>query len=145
MAYPLEALLRPAHELRSACASALGAGMVIGAPGLFLLSRPWDWLLAGALVAHAAWRGAAGLQTLRYRANLRRQRRYEVTSTEIPWSTERLFLGRGFQWDQRHTQRLFEAQAPAPSPDATGGTRALAQGADQVAAALAQWLEASGY
>jgi len=102
MAYPLEALLRPAHELRSACASALGAGVVIGAPGLFLLSRPWDWLLAGALVAHAAWRGAAGLQTLRYRANLRRQRRYEVTSTEIPWSAERLFLGRGFQWDQRH-------------------------------------------
>ena len=57
MAYPLEALLRPAHELRSACASALGAGVVIGAPGLFLLSRPWDWLLAGALVSHAAWRG----------------------------------------------------------------------------------------
>ena len=26
MAYPLEALLRPAHELRSACVSALGAG-----------------------------------------------------------------------------------------------------------------------
>lgn len=42
-------------------------------------------------------------------------------------------------------QRLFEAQAPAPSPDAAGGTRALAQGADQVAAALAQWLETSGY
>ena len=54
MAYPLEALLRPAHELRSACASALGAGVVIGAPGLFLLSRPWDWLLAGALVSYAA-------------------------------------------------------------------------------------------
>ena len=54
------------------------------APGLFLLSRPWDWLLAGALVASAARRGAAGLQTLRYRANLSRQRRYEVTSTEIP-------------------------------------------------------------
>jgi conjugative coupling factor TraD (SXT/TOL subfamily) len=116
MAYPLEALLRPAHELRSACASALGAGVVIGAPGLFLLSRPWDWLLAGALVSHAAWRGAAGLQTLRYRANLRRQRRYEVTSTEIPWSAERLFLGRGFQWDQRHTQRLFEARRPENQP-----------------------------
>jgi len=116
MAYPLEALLRPAHELRSACVSALGAGVVIGAPGLFLLNRPWDWLLAGALVAHAAWRGAAGLQTLRYRANLRRQHRYEVTSTEIPWSTERLFLGRGFQWDQRHTQRLFEARRPESQP-----------------------------
>jgi conjugative coupling factor TraD (TOL family) len=116
MAYPLEAMLRPAHELRSACVSALGAGVVIGAPGLFLLNRPWDWLLAGTLVAHAAWRGAAGLQTLRYRANLRRQHRYEVTSTEIPWSTERLFLGRGFQWDQRHTQRLFEARRPESQP-----------------------------
>lgn len=42
-------------------------------------------------------------------------------------------------------QRLFEAQAPAPSPDAAGGARALAQGADQVAAALAQWLESSGH
>jgi conjugative coupling factor TraD (TOL family) len=116
MAYPLEALLRPAHELRSAAGSAFGAAVVIGAPGLFLLSRPWDWLLAGALVAHAAWRGAAGLQTLRYRANLRRQRHYEVTSNEIPWSAERLFLGRGFQWDQRHTQRLFEARRPENQP-----------------------------
>jgi hypothetical protein len=116
MAFPLEALLRPAHELRAACASVLGAGVVIGAPGPFLLSRPWDWLLGGALVAHAAWRGAAGLRTLRYRANLRRQRCYEVTSTEIPWSTERLFLGRGFQWDQRHTQRLFEARRPENQP-----------------------------
>ena len=88
MAYPLEARLRPAHELRSACASALGAGVVIGAPGLFLLSRPWEGLLASALLAHAAWRAATGIRVLRYRANLRRQRRYELTSTEIPWSAK---------------------------------------------------------
>lgn len=112
MAYPLEALLRPAHELRASFVSALCAGMVLCDPRLFLLSRPWDWLLAGALLGHAAWRGAAGMRNLRYRANLRRQRRYAVTSTEIPWSAERLFLGRGFQWDQRHTQRLFEARRP---------------------------------
>ena len=39
-----------------------------------------------------------------------------MTSTEIPWSAERLFLGRGFQWDQRHTQRLFEARRPENQP-----------------------------
>ena len=116
MAYPLESLLRPAHELRASCVSALGAGVVLVTPGLFLLKHPWDWLLAGALIGHAAWRGAAGVRTLRYRANLRRQRHFAVTSTEVPWSAERLFLGRGFQWDQRHTQRLFEARQPEHQP-----------------------------
>lgn len=116
MAYPLETLLRPAHELRACCVTALGAGLVLWHPGLFLLSRPWDWVLAGALVGHATWRGAAAMRNLRYRASLRRQRHYAVTSTQIPWSAERLFLGRGFQWDQRHTQRLFEARRPENDP-----------------------------
>jgi conjugative coupling factor TraD (TOL family) len=58
---------------------------------------------------------------LRYRANLRRRRRYELGSADIPWSADRLFLGRGFRWDQRHTQRLFEARLPANRPLLQGG------------------------
>ena len=42
-------------------------------------------------------------------------------------------------------QRLFVAQHSAASPDAAGGTRAIAQAAEQVAQELAQWLEAGGY
>ncbi|MCB2006565.1 MAG: conjugative coupling factor TraD, PFGI-1 class, partial [Rhodoferax sp.] len=99
MAHPIEALLRPAHEWRACCVSAMGAVVVLWEPGLFLLSRPWDWTLAGVLGIHAAWRGAAVVRNLRYRANLRRQRHYAVTSSEIPWSLDRLFLGRGFQWN----------------------------------------------
>lgn len=116
MTYPLEARLRPAHELRAATVSALGVALVLFSPGLFLLAFPWHLLLATALATHAAWRGAAGLRTLRYRANLRRRRRYELASDQIPWSADRLFLGRGFQWDQRHTQRLFEARLPKNGP-----------------------------
>ena len=52
------------------------------------------------------------MRILRYRANLRRQRSYVVGSEDIPWSGERLFLGKGFRWDQRHTQRLHEARLP---------------------------------
>ncbi len=116
MAHPIEALLRPAHEWLACCASAMGAVVVLWEPGLFLLSRPWDWTLAGVLGTHAAWRGAAGVRNLRYRANLRRQRHYAVTSSEIPWSGGRLFLGRGFQWNQLHTQRLFDARRPENEP-----------------------------
>ena len=121
MAYPLEARLRPAHELGAASVSALGAALVLSSPGLFLVSPPWHLALAGLLLGHAAWRGAAGLSTLRYRANLRRRRRYELGSADIPWSADRLFLGRGFRWDQRHTQRLFEARLPANRPLLQGG------------------------
>jgi conjugative coupling factor TraD (TOL family) len=37
---------------------------------------------------------------------------FKMDSASIPWSAHRLFLGRGFRWDQRHTQRLFEARQP---------------------------------
>jgi conjugative coupling factor TraD (TOL family) len=112
MGYPLESLLRPAYELRAAGASALGAAAVLASPDTFLLSFPLDWGLAGVFACHAWWRGHAGLRILRYRANLRRQRRYVVRAEEIPCAVDRLFLGRGFRWDQRHTQRLFEARLP---------------------------------
>ena len=60
----------------------------------------------------AAVRTVQGCLVIRYRWNLRRQHEYVVTSDEIPWSEDRLFLGKGFRWDQRHTQRLHEARLP---------------------------------
>ena len=95
VACPLEALLRPAYELRAAAVSGLAATAMMWAPSTFLLTLDQAWGFASAFVCHATWRGLAGLKIVRYRANLRRQRRYVVTSEEIPWSAERLFLGRG--------------------------------------------------
>ena len=127
MTYPLEARLRPAVELGAASVSALSAAMVLLSPEFFLLAAPWDLALASALLSHAAWRGAAGLRTLHYRANLRRRQRYELDSAAIPWSMTQLFLGRGFRWDQRHTQRLYEARLPVNRHLLQGGpfTRVL--------------------
>ena len=42
-------------------------------------------------------------------------------------------------------QRLFALQLPAPSPDAAGGTRALADATAQTAQAVAQWVEQLGH
>ena len=112
MSDPLEALLRPAYELCAATASALAAGIVVASPSIFLLTSDLAWALAAILLSHAACRMRAGLKILRYRANLTTQRRYVVSSEDIPCSGERLFLGRGFRWDQRHTQRLYEARLP---------------------------------
>ncbi len=112
MSYPLEALLRPAFELRAALASSFAATAVLVTPSTFMLTRDLAWGCAGVLACHALWRGWAGWRVLRYRRNLRRLQPYGVSPDKIPCSSERLFLGRGFRWDQRHTQRLHEARLP---------------------------------
>ena len=42
-------------------------------------------------------------------------------------------------------QRLFTAQVPAPSADASGGTRALADATAQVAQGVSQWIGQLGH
>lgn len=49
------------------------------------------------------------------------------------------------QGEELLAQRVFGAQQPAASQDAGGGTRALAQAAEQLAQEVAQWLEQAGY
>jgi hypothetical protein len=60
MAYPLEALLRPAYELRAAAVSCLAAAAVLTSPSTFLLTRELSWGLAGALACHAAGEATPG-------------------------------------------------------------------------------------
>ncbi len=38
---------------------------------------------------------------------------YHVTARgDVPVSQQRLFIGRGFQWEQRHTHRLMQTYRP---------------------------------
>lgn len=112
MTYPLEARLRPAYELYAAAASGIAAAMVLVTPATFLLPRDLSLGFGSLFIGHALWRGWAGWQVLRYRRNLRSLRPYAVSAEAIPCSPERLFLGKGFRWDQRHTQRLHDARLP---------------------------------
>ncbi len=112
MSYPREARLRPGYEGWAALASGSAALLVLGAPARLLLSGAGQSLLAAALSAHAFWRARAMLAVWRYRRGLRRLRDYPLPAADIPWSPDRLFLGQGFRWDQRHTQRLHDARVP---------------------------------
>jgi conjugative coupling factor TraD (TOL family) len=62
--------------------------------------------------ALALLRFRAGFRVLRYQRNLRRLADYELPASKIPVSTKRLFLGKGFQWTQVHTQRLRDTLRP---------------------------------
>ena len=112
MAYPLEALLRPAYELRAAAVSIACTAVIMNYPNVFLLTADMAQGAAGLLLLHATWRTWQGVRIVRYRRNLRRLKRYTLGPEAIPHSSEKLFLGMGFRWDQRHTQRLHEAHLP---------------------------------
>ena len=111
--HAMESLLRPAVELYT-------VGICTGA-GVLCLHSPWAVALspevgAGMALAYTAF-GLKRLNeariVLRYRRNIRRLPRYSLTSRQIPVSSKRLFMGRGFRWNRLHTQRLLEAQDPA--------------------------------
>jgi len=110
MAQPhsVEVLLRPAVELYT-------VAVCVGA-ALLCLVAPWSLALSPLLGLGSAlafltfgvirWRNAWAI--LRYRRNIRRLPRYVMTSRDVPVSQQRLFIGRGFRWDQRHTHRLMQ-------------------------------------
>lgn len=114
MAQPhaIEVLLRPAVELYTVAVCAAAALVCIVAPWSLALSpllgfgSALAFLIFGAIRLRDAW------VILRYRRNIRRLPRYIMTSREMPVSTQRLFVGRGFRWDQRHTNRLMQTWRP---------------------------------
>lgn len=68
---------------------------------------------AAALFGLLAWhRGRQAWRVLRYQRHLRALPRYRMRAAQIPWSPSRLFLGRGFAWGQKHTQRLRDTLRP---------------------------------
>jgi len=106
--------LRPAIEFLPAMVLGGGGALLGAAPGPFFPLMPGlATLVAAVFLALAGWRFYQGCQILRYRRQLKRLPRYVLDAEAIPYSRHRLFLGRGFQWDQRHSQRLIEARSPS--------------------------------
>ncbi|MDN8554959.1 type IV conjugative transfer system coupling protein TraD [Citrobacter werkmanii] len=108
----IETLLRPAVELYSAI-TALAAGyLCLAAPWALMLSPSVSVVMAGGFLLFAGIRGHQGLTVLRYRRNIRRLPRYALKSQQIPLSHRTLFIGLGFRWQSRHTQRLLACRRP---------------------------------
>lgn len=107
-AYAIEVLLRPAVELYSVAVCAGAAALCLAAPWSLALNPSLGLGSALAFLVFGSIRLCEALVILRYRRNLRRLPRYVMTSREVPVSQQRLFIGRGFRWEQRHTHRLMQ-------------------------------------
>ena len=109
-AHPVEALLRPPVELTAGAVSVLcGAAAALGPEYVMMTPSVGRWT-AAALGLAGAWWFWQGLRVVRYQRNLRRRRRWTMAAKRVPVSADRLFLGRGFRWGERHTQRLHDCR-----------------------------------
>ncbi|UOB57014.1 type IV conjugative transfer system coupling protein TraD [Burkholderia pyrrocinia] len=111
-AYAVEVLLRPAVEFYTVTVCTVAASLCLFAPWSFALSPTLGigsavaFATFGAVRMHQAW------SILRYRRHIRRLPRYTMSSRQVPVSQQRLFLGKGFRWEQRHTHRLMQTYRP---------------------------------
>ena len=110
--YTIESLLRPAVELYTVLACVAAALLCIFAPWAFALTPLFGAVAATGFIALGFVRLRQAWVVLRYRRNIRRLPHYTMTSNDIPVSNERLFIGKGFRWTQKHTQRLMDTYLP---------------------------------
>lgn len=110
--HAIEALLRPPVELYTVFICAVGAFLSIHSPWAIALSPEFGYAAAAFFLLFGYKRLRQGLTVLRYQRNIRRLPRYVMTSKQVPISAKRLFIGLGFKWEQRHTQRLLQTYRP---------------------------------
>lgn len=108
--YPLNRLLRPVVELWSALAYAVAAFMLVRLPQVFRLAPILNYSLSISLGLLALQQFKQALQIINYRRHLRKLPTYTLSSSKIPVSDKKLFLGKGFRWETVHTQRLYECR-----------------------------------
>ena len=115
--YQIEALLRPPVELWSVFAALATAAIAVMAPSALFMPPAVAHTAALVLVVFvAAPRYLQARRVMIFQRNLRRLPRYSLRSTQIPISEEALFFGRGFRWQQQHTQRLRDTLRPEARP-----------------------------
>lgn len=106
MSQPLEALLRPPVEWFTSVTAWLVAGIFLSYPSIFMIPYTDIQKLAIFISLFGLYRFKQGFRVYRYQRNLKRLPNYTMTSQSLPVSRERQFMGRGFLWTTKHTQRL---------------------------------------
>ncbi|MCG7953145.1 MAG: type IV conjugative transfer system coupling protein TraD [Candidatus Thiodiazotropha endolucinida] len=110
--HPIEALLRPPVELWSTLVAFATATIAILAPWALMMPPGVAYGAGAVLLLIGLIRGRQAWRVLRYQRNMRRLPTYQVRARKIPLSRRKLFLGRGFRWTQKHTQRLRDTIRP---------------------------------
>ncbi|MCF6231106.1 MAG: type IV conjugative transfer system coupling protein TraD [Gammaproteobacteria bacterium] len=108
--YPVEALLRPPVEYFAAGTYAATAMIAMAAPEVFMMVPSVSYFAGAVLSLRGAVRFRQGWRIRSYQQGLWHLPWYVLSTHQIPGSQSKLFIGKGFRWDERHTQRLADLE-----------------------------------
>ncbi len=109
--YEVEVLLRPPVEAYSAVVAGVGAFLAYKMPSILMMTPIIGQLSAVLMALLALYRAKQAWTILCYQRNIKRAPRYSLSSRKIPVSNKGVFIGKGFRWTQKHTERLYAARA----------------------------------
>ena len=102
-------LLRSPVEFAASIAFTAVAVLFAVAPPALNVPPRLGLVMGGIFALIAAFRFSQGMRLIRYRRLLCRRRPYFIE--KVVSSDTKLFLGKGFRWEQPHLQRLKEARS----------------------------------
>lgn len=108
----LSRFLRPPVEYYGALSGSAFTATLAAAPSFFMMTPQVAYLSAAIVAVRASMFWADGWQISRYHKNLKRSKRYFVESKDIPITEDHHWLGRGYRFSAKHTQRLAEIRLP---------------------------------
>ncbi|MXZ54740.1 MAG: type IV conjugative transfer system coupling protein TraD [Gammaproteobacteria bacterium] len=112
MKFPVEALLRAPVELWSAfvCCAMSFALLIFGSE--LLLPRSITYVAAVVIACLGCYRFVGGLYVIAYQTCLSNSTPWSLSFARIPKQKGFLYLGSGFRWTYKHTQRLKDTEIP---------------------------------
>lgn len=112
MSQPIEALLRPPVEFSAALTNASLGLLAVSAPQVLLIPGGTGYVVGGYCFVRTAVLLRHCTKLVSYQRRLRVLPKYEINPKDIKASKQDLFLGQGFAWEARHTQRYADLSRP---------------------------------
>jgi conjugative coupling factor TraD (TOL family) len=109
---PIEALLRPPVEISSVITNTALGIVAISAPQMLMMPGGVGYSVGTACLLRAAWLAARSVKLKTYQRGLHVLPPYEINPSHIKKDEEELFLGKGFEWTAKHTQRRADLDRP---------------------------------
>ena len=118
--HPVENLFRPATEIYSAITAVCCGILALKLPGILFLDNSYHLPFALSFLVFGAYRAFQAFNLKKFQLRLQRLPVFKMKTSEIPISNKYLYLGKGFQWHPRHTQRLQQIKQIANEQFVTG-------------------------
>lgn len=106
--YQKEVLLRPPVEFYASSVAFISGLVCIWSPGFLMIPDAVGLVVGLCAILVSVYDFKRGYRIVRYRRGMSRTSPFTIKSGNLPVYSDRLYIGHGFEWEQKHTQRYWD-------------------------------------